>query len=152
MPVALHLDHHETLDDIRTKVGQGVRSAMIDGSHFPFEENVALVKSVVDFCHSQDCSVEAELGRLGGVEDDMDVDAESAFLTSPDEARRFAQLTGIDSLAVAIGTAHGLYTSRPKIDFARWKKSAALRIFRWCCTVRVMCRMRMSAVPLSWGV
>lgn len=55
---------------------------MIDGSHFPFEENVALVKSVVDFCHSQDCSVEAELGRLGGVEDDMDVDAESAFLTS----------------------------------------------------------------------
>lgn len=122
MPVALHLDHHETLDDIRTKVGQGVRSAMIDGSHFPFEENVALVKSVVDFCHSQDCSVEAELGRLGGVEDDMDVDAESAFLTSPEEARRFAQLTGIDSLAVAIGTAHGLYTSRPKIDFARLEK------------------------------
>ena len=75
MPLALHLDHHESLDDIRRKVHAGVRSAMIDGSHFPFAENVKLVKSVVDFCHSQDCSVEAELGRLGGVEDDMSVDA-----------------------------------------------------------------------------
>lgn len=63
MPLALHLDHHESLDDIRRKVHAGVRSAMIDGSHFPFDENVKLVKSVVDFCHSQDCSVEAELGR-----------------------------------------------------------------------------------------
>ena len=62
MPLALHLDHHESLDDIRRKVHAGVRSAMIDGSHFPFAENVKLVKSVVDFCHSQDCSVEAELG------------------------------------------------------------------------------------------
>lgn len=60
MPLALHLDHHESLDDIRRKVHAGVRSAMIDGSHFPFAENVKLVKSVVDFCHSQDCSVEAE--------------------------------------------------------------------------------------------
>ncbi len=122
MPVALHLDHHETLDDILTKIGEGVRSVMIDGSHLPFEENIALVKSVVNFCHAHDCSVEAELGRLGGVEDDMEVDAESAFLTSPAEALRFAQLTGIDSLAVAIGTAHGLYTQRPKIDFARLEK------------------------------
>lgn len=89
MPLALHLDHHELLDDIRRKVHAGVRSAMIDGSHFPFVENVKLVKSVVDFCHSQDCSVEAELGRLGGVEDDMSVDAESAFLTDPQEAKRF---------------------------------------------------------------
>ncbi|ELM1618462.1 tagatose-bisphosphate aldolase subunit KbaY [Salmonella enterica] len=119
IPLALHLDHHESLDDIRHKVNAGVRSAMIDGSHFPFEENVKLVKSVVDFCHSRDCSVEAELGRLGGVEDDMSVDAENAFLTDPQEARRFVELTGVDSLAVAIGTAHGLYTRTPQIDFQR---------------------------------
>lgn len=119
MPVALHLDHHESLDDIRRKVNIGVRSAMIDGSHLPFDENVRLVKSVVDFCHSQDCSVEAELGRLGGMEDDMNVDEESAFLTSPQDARRFIELTGVDSLAVAIGTAHGLYTKPPKLDFQR---------------------------------
>ena len=117
--LALHLDHHESLDDIRRKVNAGVRSAMIDGSHFPFEENVKLVKSVVDFCHAKDCSVEAELGRLGGVEDDMSVDAESAFLTDPQEAKRFVERTGVDSLAVAIGTAHGLYTKTPKIDFQR---------------------------------
>ncbi|MES4613088.1 MAG: tagatose-bisphosphate aldolase subunit KbaY [Ewingella sp.] len=119
MPLALHLDHHESLEDITRKVNAGVRSAMIDGSHFPFAENARLVRSVVDFCHRHDCSVEAELGRLGGVEDDMDVDEESAFLTDPQEARRFVELTGIDSLAVAIGTAHGLYTKRPKIDFQR---------------------------------
>jgi tagatose 1,6-diphosphate aldolase GatY/KbaY len=126
MPLALHLDHHETLDDIRKKVNAGVRSAMIDGSHFPFNDNVKLVKSVVDFCHRHDCSVEAELGRLGGVEDDMDVDEESAFLTDPQEARRFVEETGVDSLAVAIGTAHGLYTKRPKIDFARLEKIRAV--------------------------
>ncbi|EFT7232457.1 tagatose-bisphosphate aldolase subunit KbaY [Salmonella enterica] len=119
IPLALHLDHHESLDDIRHKVNAGVRSAMIDGSHFPFEENVKLVKLVVDFCHSRDCSVEAELGRLGGVEDDMSVDAENAFLTDPQEAKRFVELTGVDSLAVAIGTAHGIYTKKPKIDFQR---------------------------------
>ncbi|MFW0764540.1 tagatose-bisphosphate aldolase subunit KbaY [Trabulsiella odontotermitis] len=126
MPLALHLDHHESLADIRNKVNAGVRSAMIDGSHFPFDENVQLVKSVVDFCHRHDCSVEAELGRLGGVEDDMDVDEESAFLTDPQDARRFVAETGVDSLAVAIGTAHGLYTKRPKIDFARLEKIRAV--------------------------
>lgn len=119
IPLALHLDHHESLNDIRRKVNAGVRSAMIDGSHFPFDENVRLVKSVVEFCHRHDCSVEAELGRLGGVEDEMSVDEESAFLTVPSEAQRFVELTGVDSLAVAIGTAHGLYSSRPKIDFQR---------------------------------
>jgi len=119
IPLALHLDHHESLNDISHKVNAGVRSAMIDGSHFPFDENVQLVKSVVEFCHRHDCSVEAELGRLGGVEDEMSVDEESAFLTVPSEAQRFVELTGVDSLAVAIGTAHGLYSRRPKIDFQR---------------------------------
>lgn len=119
MPLALHLDHHESLDDIRRKVQVGVRSAMIDGSHLPFDDNVRLVASVVEYCHRHDCSVEAELGRLGGVEDDMATDDEQAFMTDPQEARRFVAQTGVDSLAVAIGTAHGLYTQRPKIDFQR---------------------------------
>ncbi len=121
MPLALHLDHHESLDDIRRKVSSRRRAQCddIDGSQLPVCENVKLVKSVVDFCHSQDCSVEAELGRLGGVEDDISVDAESAFLTDPQEAKRFVELTGVDSLAVAIGTAHGLYSKTPKIDFQR---------------------------------
>ncbi|MEG3127192.1 tagatose-bisphosphate aldolase subunit KbaY [Pantoea cypripedii] len=122
LPLALHLDHHETLDDIRNKVAAGVRSAMIDGSHVPFADNVRLTREVVNFCHRQDCSVEAELGRLGGVEDDMAVSDESAFLTDPDEARQFVEQTGVDSLAVAIGTAHGLYTQTPKIDFDRLAK------------------------------
>ncbi|MDE1187694.1 MAG: tagatose-bisphosphate aldolase subunit KbaY [Pantoea sp.] len=122
LPLALHLDHHETLEDIGNKVAAGVRSAMIDGSHVPFADNVRLTREVVNFCHRHDCSVEAELGRLGGVEDDMAVSDESAFLTDPDEARQFIEQTGVDSLAVAIGTAHGLYTQTPKIDFDRLAK------------------------------
>ncbi|WP_127959351.1 tagatose-bisphosphate aldolase subunit KbaY [Serratia microhaemolytica] len=122
IPLALHLDHHESLADIRTKVLSGGRSAMIDGSHLEFDDNVKLVQSVVDFCHRHDCSVEAELGRLGGVEDDVEVDDEHSLLTDPQQARRFATLTGVDSLAVAIGTAHGLYTNGPNIDFKRLAK------------------------------
>ncbi|MGS9169614.1 class II fructose-bisphosphate aldolase, partial [Salmonella enterica subsp. enterica serovar Infantis] len=81
---------------------------MIDGSHFPFADNIALVKSVVDDCHRYDVSVEAELGRLGGQEDDLIVDGKDAFYTHPELAREFVEQTGIDSLAIAIGTAHGL--------------------------------------------
>lgn len=119
MPVVLHLDHHETFDDIAAKVNCGVRSAMIDGSHLPFEQNIRLVQQVVAYCHRYDCSVEAELGQLGGTEDDRNVDAAHAFLTDPAQAITFVERTGIDSLAVAIGTAHGMYTQRPNIDFAR---------------------------------
>lgn len=122
LPLALHLDHHESLADISNKVHAGVRSAMIDGSHVPFADNVQLTREVVSFCHRHDCSVEAELGRLGGVEDDMAVSDESAFLTDPDEALEFVNQTGVDSLAVAIGTAHGLYPHTPKIDFERLAK------------------------------
>ncbi|MEL2239767.1 tagatose bisphosphate family class II aldolase [Leclercia adecarboxylata] len=118
-PLAIHLDHHETLDDIAQKVQAGVRSAMIDGSHLPFADNVALVKEVTDYCHRYDISVEAELGRLGGQEDDLVVDSKDALYTHPQQAREFVALTGIDSLAVAIGTAHGLYTATPKLDFER---------------------------------
>lgn len=119
LPLAIHLDHHEALDDIETKVFAGVRSVMIDGSHFAFEENVSVVKEVVDFCHRYDASVEAELGRLGGIEDDLVVDGKDALYTHPEQAREFVARTGIDSLAVAIGTAHGLYAAEPKLDFER---------------------------------
>jgi len=118
-PLAIHLDHHETFDDIAQKVQAGVRSAMIDGSHLPFADNVALVKRVTDYCHRYDVSVEAELGRLGGQEDDMVVDSKDTLYTHPQQAREFVALTGIDSLAVAIGTAHGLYKATPKLDFER---------------------------------
>ena len=117
LPLAVHLDHHEDLTDITHKVQAGIRSVMIDGSHSPFEENVALVKSVVELSHRYDASVEAELGRLGGVEDDLVVDAKDALYTNPEQAREF--VTGIDSLAVAIGTAHGMYAAEPKLDFER---------------------------------
>ncbi|POP44078.1 tagatose bisphosphate family class II aldolase [Superficieibacter electus] len=118
-PLAIHLDHHEKITDIETKVLAGVRSVMIDGSHLPFDENVALVKRVVDYCHRYDVSVEAELGRLGGQEDDLMVDGKDALYTNPQQAREFVERTGIDSLAVAIGTAHGLYCAEPKLDFER---------------------------------
>ncbi|CCK17179.1 Tagatose-1,6-bisphosphate aldolase GatY [Cronobacter universalis NCTC 9529] len=92
---------------------------MIDGSHLSFKENVALVKSVTAFCHRYDASVEAELGRLGGQEDDLVVGDNDALYTDPAQARDFVGQTGIDSLAVAIGTAHGFYHAEPRLDFAR---------------------------------
>lgn len=119
MPLALHLDHHEESNDIFAKVRAGIRSVMIDGSHLPFEENIAKVKDVTVFCHRFDASVEAELGRLGGQEDDLVVDANDSVYTSPEAAKEFVQRTQIDSLAVAIGTAHGLYTQEPHLDFER---------------------------------
>ena len=118
-PLAVHLDHHESVADIQSKVAAGVRSVMIDGSSLPFEENVALVKNVTAFCHRYDASVEAELGRLGGQEDDLIVEDKDARYTHPTQAAEFVARTGIDSLAVAIGTAHGLYHAEPKLDFAR---------------------------------
>ncbi|MDU4436616.1 MAG: class II fructose-bisphosphate aldolase, partial [Pluralibacter gergoviae] len=90
-PLAIHLDHHEKITDIETKVLAGVRSVMIDGSHLPFDENVALVKRVVDYCHRYDVSVEAELGRLGGQEDDLMVDGKDALYTNPQQAREFVE-------------------------------------------------------------
>lgn len=118
-PLAIHLDHHEKLSDIQRNVAAGVRSVMFDGSHLPFAENIARVKEVVDYCHRFDVSVEAELGRLGGQEDDLLVEEKDTLYTHPRQAREFVARTGIDSLAVAIGTAHGLYTAAPRLDFQR---------------------------------
>ncbi len=119
IPIALHLDHHESFNDIRQKVEAGVKSAMIDASHFSFEKNISLVREVVQLCHRWDCSVEAELGRLGGQEDDLVVEAQDARYTDPDAAVVFIEATGIDSLAIAIGTAHGMYKEQPNLDFER---------------------------------
>ena len=118
-PLAIHLDHHTKFDDIAQKVRSGVRSVMIDASHLSFAQNISRVKKVVDFCHRFDVSVEAELGQLGGQEDDVQVNEADAFYTNPVQAREFAEATGIDSLAVAIGTAHGMYASAPALDFSR---------------------------------
>lgn len=118
-PIALHLDHFETFESIKHYIDLGVTSCMIDASHHPFEENIAIVKEVVDYAHARGVSVEAELGRLGGIEDDLVVDAADASFTDPAAAVEFVARTGIDSLAVAIGTAHGLYKGEPKLDFDR---------------------------------
>lgn len=122
IPVAFHLDHHENVEDIKEIIKLGCKSVMIDASKYEFKKNIEIVKDVVDFAHKYGATVEAELGKLGGVEDDLEVDEKDAFLTDPGEACEFVKLTGVDSLAVAIGTAHGLYKSEPKLDFDRLEK------------------------------
>ncbi len=119
MQVALHLDHHTSIDDIETKIKAGIRSAMVDGSHFPFQDNISITKKVVNLCHRYGCSVEAELGQLVGQEDDLIIDSVDEPYTDPFQAAEFVNETGIDSLAIAIGTAHGLYKEVPKLDFDR---------------------------------
>ena len=119
IPIAMHLDHHETFESIKESINLGTKSVMIDASHHTFEENISIVKEVVDYAHRWDVTVEAELGRLVGQEDDMEVDEKEAFFTDPEAAYEYAERTGIDSLAVAIGTSHGLYRLEPRLDFER---------------------------------
>ena len=126
VPVTFHLDHHENVEDIKRIITIGCRSVMIDASKYEFKENVAIVKDVVDFAHRYGATVEAELGKLGGREDDIIVGEKNSFLTDPKEAVEFVKMTGVDSLAVAIGTAHGLYKSEPKLDFERLEEIRGL--------------------------
>lgn len=119
IPIAFHLDHHENVNDIKRIIKLGCKSVMIDASKHEFYENVSIVKDIVNFAHKYGTTVEAELGKLGGVEDNLEVDDKDAYLTNPNEALKFVKLTGVDSLAVAIGTAHGLYKCEPKLDFKR---------------------------------
>jgi tagatose 1,6-diphosphate aldolase GatY/KbaY len=119
IPIAIHLDHFEEFDQIEKYIQDGFRSAMMDASHCSFEENIERVKKVVAYAHRHDTTVEAELGKLGGQEDDLIVDEKDAIYTNPDQAGEFVARTNIDSLAVAIGTAHGLYKGEPKLDFDR---------------------------------
>ncbi len=119
IPVALHLDHGTTYSTIMKCIKYGWTSVMFDGSHLPLDENIAKTNEIIKVAHACDISVEAELGRLGGIEDNISVDEKDARLTSPDEAVKFVNETGIDYLAIAIGTAHGKYKGEPKLDFDR---------------------------------
>lgn len=121
VPVALHLDHGSSYENALRAIKMGFTSVMIDASHHGFEENVHETRRVVEAAHAMGISVEAELGRLGGIEEHVVVDEKDAFLTDPDEAVRFVEETGTDYLAIAIGTSHGAYKGkgRPYIDQAR---------------------------------
>lgn len=117
VPVAMHLDHGSSFSLVMQALRQGYTSIMIDGSHSVFEENIAITKSVVDACKPSNIPVEAELGKVGGKEDDLD--GGDGGYTDPKEALEFVQKTGVNSLAVAIGTAHGVYKGEPKLDLDR---------------------------------
>ncbi len=117
VPVVCHLDHGSSFELAVKAFHAGYTSIMIDGSKLPFEENVSLTKSVVEVCHAGNIPVEAELGRLGGKEDDLDNTKSKNPFTDPDEAAEFVEKTNCDSLAVAVGTAHGVYKGVPQINF-----------------------------------
>ncbi|MGB9960395.1 MAG: class II fructose-1,6-bisphosphate aldolase [Candidatus Bathyarchaeales archaeon] len=120
VPMALHLDHGEDLETVAKCLDAGFTSVMIDGSHLKFEDNVAITKRAVDLAHPKGVSVEGELGRLAGVEEKT-VEEREALLTDPEDAERFVRLTGVDALAVSVGTSHGAYKFKgePQLDFER---------------------------------
>lgn len=119
--IALHLDHGPDFETVKEVIDAGFTSVMFDGSHYDYETNVAKTKEVVDYAHERGVVVEAELGKLAGVEDDVKVSAADATYTDPDQAVDFVKRTGVDSLAIAIGTSHGAYKFKgeAKLDFAR---------------------------------
>jgi len=122
VPMSLHLDHGKDIETVSKCIDTGFTSVMIDGSHLNFEENIALTKRVTRLAHSKGISVEGELGRLAGVEE-ATVEEKEAVLTDPEAAKEFVERTGVDALAVAIGTCHGAYKFKgePKLDFERLK-------------------------------
>ena len=126
IPVALHLDHGTSFEQVIKCIREGFTSVMIDGSKYPLEENIALTKKVVEIARAVGVSTEAELGKIGGTEDDITVLEKEAMLTDPEEAKIFVEQTGVDSLAVAIGTAHGQYKFDPELDFDRLAKIRSL--------------------------
>jgi fructose-bisphosphate aldolase class II len=128
LDIVLHLDHGEDFEICKKCVDDGFTSVMIDGSKHPLEENIALTKQVVEYAHAHGVSVEAELGKLAGIEDNINVDERSAKFTDPQEAAEFVERTGVDSLAIAIGTSHGAYKFKgePYLDFERLKKIHSL--------------------------
>ena len=116
IPIALHLDHGADFEICKSCIENNFTSVMIDASSKPWEENIALTKQVVEYAHDHGVVVEAELGKLAGIEDDVHVEAHDAMFTSPDEVEEFTSRTGIDSLAIAIGTSHGAYKFKPGQD------------------------------------
>ncbi|HPF18170.1 MAG: class II fructose-1,6-bisphosphate aldolase [Bacillota bacterium] len=123
LDICLHLDHGEDFDICKKCVDDGFTSVMIDGSRYDLKENIAVTRQVVEYAHAKGVVVEAELGKLAGVEDNVKVDARSATFTDPEEAAEFVDKTGVDSLAIAIGTSHGAYKFKgePYLDFERLK-------------------------------
>lgn len=121
VPVAVHLDHGTDFDQVMLCIRHGFTSVMIDGSRFDLEGNIGITKKVIEVAHAVGVSVEAELGKIGGTEDDITVDERDATFTDPKEAKKFVEETNVDSLAIAVGTAHGPYKGEPKIDFDRIK-------------------------------
>ncbi len=113
LPIALHLDHGDTFELCKSCIDGGFTSVMIDGSHHSYEDNIALTKKVVEYAHAHGVVVEGELGRLAGIEDDVNVSAEDASYTQPEQVVDFVNRTGVDSLAIAIGTSHGAYKFKP---------------------------------------
>ncbi len=113
IPIALHLDHGADFEICKSCIDGGFSSVMIDGSSKSFEDNIALTRKVVEYAHDHGCVVEGELGTLAGIEDDVKVDAEDASYTRPSEVQEFVERTGVDSLAIAIGTSHGAYKFKP---------------------------------------
>lgn len=119
LPIVVHLDHGPDFDTCKSCIDGGFTSVMIDGSHLDFEENIAVTKKVVDYAHERNVTVEGELGRLAGIEDAVVVAAEDAAFTDPEQAAEFVKRTGVDSLAIAIGTSHGAFKFKgtPKLRF-----------------------------------
>ena len=113
LPIALHLDHGDSFELCKSCIDGGFTSVMIDGSHLDYEDNIALTKKVVEYAHARGVTVEGELGQLAGIEDDVNVSAEDASFTDPDQVQDFVTRTGVDSLAIAIGTSHGAYKFKP---------------------------------------
>jgi fructose-bisphosphate aldolase class II len=128
LPICLHLDHGDDFEICRSCIDGGFTSVMIDGSKLPFEDNIGLTRQVVEYAHPRGVVVEAELGRLAGVEDAVRVNAKDASYTNPEQAAEFVERTGCDSLAVAIGTSHGAYKFKgeAQLDFGRLEKIASL--------------------------
>jgi fructose-1,6-bisphosphate aldolase, class II, various bacterial and amitochondriate protist len=125
LPIALHLDHGSSFEVAMKCIRAGFSSVMFDGSHYPLEENIRLTKEIVKAAHAMGVSVEGELGTIGGTEDDISVDEADAALAKPEEAIRFYEETGVDALAIAVGTAHGMYKGEPKIRFDIIREVAA---------------------------
>jgi fructose-bisphosphate aldolase class II len=117
LPIALHLDHGSSFEVAMACIKAGFSSVMFDGSHYPLEENIRLTKEIVKAAHAMGVSVEGELGTIGGVEDDISVDEADAALAKPEEAIYFYEETGVDALAIAVGTAHGMYSGEPNIRY-----------------------------------
>ncbi len=113
LPIALHLDHGDSFELCKSCIDNGFTSVMIDASHHSLEENIAITKQVVEYAHARNVTVEAELGRLAGVEDDVNVSDDNAQYTNPAEVEEFVTKTGVDSLAIAIGTSHGAFKFKP---------------------------------------